>query len=131
MPDNEVDPLTKGPVGDAVEVTTSQELRKLLHELASALDPFPKFMDLTYIEAVEVEPPGPPDPERGCIVVCSDGEIREFVLRMIPGPFDTGGVEQTEELNDVDMSPGEYATYARAAVHELETIIEARRQSDG
>ena len=47
---------------------------------------------------------------------------------MIPGPFEAGGVEQIEELNEVDMSPGEYVAYAHAAVHQLTKIIEARQK---
>ena len=129
MLENDIDPLVKRAVADAVLERATLELRKLLQELASALDPFPKFMNITSIEAVEVEPHGASNPENGCIVVCPDGELRELVLRMIPGPFHAGGVEQTEEMNEVDMTPGEYVAYAHAAVHGLTSILEARRQS--
>ena len=131
MQDDIVDPLIKRAVADAVMERATLELRKLMQELAASLDPFPNFMEITSIEAVEIEPHGASSPESGCIVVCPDGEIHELVLRMIPGPFETGGVEQTEEMNEVDMSPGEYVAYAHAAVHELASILEARRQSEG
>ena len=82
----------------------SLELRKLLAELAAALDPFPDFMGLSSVQAVEVEPPRASNPQNGCVVVCPDGELRELVLRMIPGPFDMGGVEQTDEMAELDLA---------------------------
>ena len=130
MQSNEVDPLIKRAVADAVLERASLELRKLLQELAGSLIPFPIFMDVTSIEAVEVEPHGASNPENGCIVVCPDGELRELVLRMIPGPFDAGGMDQVEEVNEPDMTPGEYVAYAHAAVHQLSKILETRQQSE-
>ncbi len=130
MQSNEVDPLIKRAVADAVLERASLELRKLLQELAGSLIPFPIFMDVTSIEAVEVEPPGTSNRENGCIVVCPDGELRELVLRMIPGPFDAGGMDQVEEMNESDMTPGEYVAYGHAAVHQLSEILEARQQSE-
>jgi len=62
-----------------------------LQELAGSLVPFPNFIDVSSIEAVEVESQGASNPENGRIVVCPDGELRELVLRMILGPFDAGG----------------------------------------
>ena len=131
MQNNEVDPLIKRAVADAVLERATVELRKLLQELAASLDPFPRFMDVTSIEAVEVDAHGASNPDKGCIVVCPDGELRELVLRMIPGPFDSGGVEQIEEMNEPDMTSGEYVAYAHAAVHELSRILEERQQSEG
>ena len=124
-------PANKAAVTDTVVETAALELRRLLPELTASLDPFPRFMDAASIEAIEVEPDDATYPHRGCIVVCPDGELRELVLRMIPGPLDTGGVEQTEEVIEVDMPHGEYIAYAQAAVHQLTRIIEARRRSDG
>lgn len=130
MQDNHVDPLITRAVADAVMERATLELRKLLRELSASLEPFPNFMDVTSIQAIEVEPHEASNPENGCIVVCPDGELRELTLRMIPGPFDVGGVEQTEEMNEVDMGPGEYVAYAYAAVRQLADIIESRRQAE-
>ena len=126
---SEFDPLVKQAVADAVLQRAAGELSTLLKELTAAVSPFPNFMELTSIEAIEVEPFKGANPENGCIVVCPDGELRELVLRMIPGPFDMGGVEQTDEMREVELSPGEYVAYAYAAVQQLTQLIEERRQS--
>ena len=103
------------------------ELRKLLAEIAAALDPFPNFMGLSSVQALEVEPPGGANPQNGCVVVCPDGELRELVLRMIPAPFDMGGVEQTDEMAELDLPPGEFVAYAHAAVLALLDLLEAQQ----
>ena len=129
MNDAQVDPLIKRAVADAVMQRASIELNKLLVELAAALDPFPNFMGVSTIQAVEVEPSGVSNPDNGCVVVCPDGELRELVLRMIPGPFDMGGVEQTDEMAELDVPAGEYVAYAYAAVEELLKLLEERQAS--
>lgn len=127
MNDAQVDPLIKRAIADAVMQRASVELNKLLVELAAALDPFPNFMGVSTIQAVEVEPSGVSNPDNGCVVVCPDGELRELVLRMIPGPFDMGGVEQTDEMAELDVPAGEYVAYAYAAVEELLKLLEERQ----
>ena len=77
-----------------------------------------------------MEPAGVANLERGCIVVCPDGELYELVLRMLPGPVDVGGVDQTEEMRELDLSPGDYVAYPHAAVRELARIMEARETGD-
>lgn len=127
MTEVQIDPLIKRAIADAVMQRASIELNKLLVELAASFDPFPSFMGISSIQAVEVEPTGASNPDNGCIVVCPDGELRELVLRMIPGPFDMGGVEQTDEIADIELPPGEYVAYAYAAVHELLKLLEERQ----
>ncbi len=127
MNDARIDPLIKRAVADAVMQRASIELNKLLVELAAAIDPFPNFMGVSTIQAVEVEPPGVSNPDNGCVVVCPDGELRELVLRMIPGPFDLGGVEQTEEMAELEVPAGEYVAYAYAAVQELLKLLDERQ----
>ena len=127
MNEAQVDPLIKRAIADAVMQRASIELNKLLVELAAALDPFPNFMGVSTIQAVEVEPSGVSNPDNGCVVVCPDGELRELVLRMIPGPFDMGGVEQTDEMAELEVPAGEYVAYAYAAVEELLKLLEERQ----
>ena len=126
MPEPELDPLVQRAVASAVVERASVELRKLLRGLAAALDPFPSFQGIGSLQAVEVDPSGVRDADRGCVVVCPDGVLYELVLRMVPGPPDVGGVDQVEELRELDLSPGDYVAYAYAAVGELVRIIEAR-----
>ncbi len=126
-------PLTKRAADAALERASvdasdaSLELRSLLAEIAAALEPFPNFMGLSSVQAVEVEPPGGANPQNGCVVACPDGELRELVLRMIPAPFDMGGVEQTDEMAELDLPPGEFVAYAHAAVLALLNLLEAQQ----
>ena len=127
-------PLAKRAAADAAlerasidAFDASLELRRLLAEIAAALDPFPNFMGLSSVQAVEVEPPSGANPQNGCVVVCPDGELRELVLRMIPAPFDMGGVEQTDEMAELDLPPAEFVAYAHAAVLELLKLLETQQ----
>ena len=122
------DPLVKRAIADGVVERALVELTKLLRELAAQLDPFPSFLGLSSIQALEVNPSGVSNPERGCIVVCPDGELYELTLRMLPGPIDVGGVEQTEEIKEIELSPGDRVAYCHAAIGELTRIIEERRR---
>ena len=126
LPDSHIDPLVKRAAADAVLERVSSGLGTLLQELAAALDPFPLFLGITSIQAVEVEPAGLAGPDQGCVVVCPDGELYELVLRMVPGPIDVGGVDQVDELKQLDLSPGQYVVYACAAVRELARMLEER-----
>lgn len=127
MSDVYIDPLMKRAVADAVMERASIELNKLLVELADALDPFPNFMGVSSIQGIEVEPQGGANSDSGCVIVCPDGQMRELVLRMIPGPFDVGGVEQTSELSELDLPPGEYVAYAYSAVQALLEVLEQQQ----
>ena len=128
MAESFVDPLVKRAVADAVLERASSELDKLLVELATALDPFPSFLGMSSVHAVEIEPAGVARADRGCVVVCPDGQLYELVLRMVPGPGDAGGVDQVEELKELDIPRGDYVAYAYAGVDQLSRIIEERKQ---
>ena len=134
MNDLPINPLAKRAAADAAleraSINASDaalEMRNLLAEIAAALEPFPNFMGLSSVQAVEVEPPGGANPQNGCVVVCPDGELRELVLRMIPAPFDMGGVEQTDEMEELNLPPGEFVAYAHAAVLDLLKLLEAQQ----
>ncbi len=94
----------------------------MLQSLAATIVPFPSFLGPGSLQAVEVIPVEAAGPDRGCVVVCPDGTLHELVVRMLPGPVDVGGVDQVEELNELDLPSAEYAAYARAAIAELERI---------
>ncbi len=108
---------------------TEAELRPEIRRLARALVPFPEFLGLTSVQAVEVEPVADVSSDIGCVVVCPDGELRELVLRLIPGPIDFGGVEQNEEMKELELNDADYVRYARAAVVELKRILTQRGES--
>ena len=125
----EIDPIVKRAVADAVVERAATELRKLMVEVAQALDPFPKFMDLDTIQALEIDPSGASDPERGCVVVCPDGQLYDLTLRMIPGAGDNGDTDQVEEFKSMELSDGDYVAYAHAAIREMTRILLEREDS--
>ncbi len=117
---------------DNLEDSTDQmeaELRQEIRRLTQALVPFPKFLGLSSVQAIEVEPVADVSSDIGCVVVCPDGELRELVLRLIPGPIDFGGVEQNEEMKELELDGADYIRYARAAVIELRRIMSERCES--
>ena len=105
---------------------TESELRQEIRRLAQSLVPFPEFLGLSTVQAVEVEPVPDVSSDVGCVVVCPDGELRELILRLMPGPIDFGGVEQNEEMKELEFDDADYIKYARAAVVELKRILMER-----
>ena len=99
-------------------------LRDILRTLAGRLKPFPAFMNMTSIQAVEIQPQGLQASSRGCVVVCPDGELYELSLRLLPGPSEISDVDQVEEFEPLDLRPEEYIPYAYAAINALSGRLE-------
>jgi len=59
---------------------TAIQLRQLLEEAAVQLRPFPPFPGAFFTNAIEVEAEAAESPERGCVVVCEDGELYELKM---------------------------------------------------
>ena len=129
MNEEPVDPLAKRAYAEALIQRTASQLRATLKDLCAAADPFPAFMDMPTIQAVEAEPGQAVDPERGCVVVCPDGELYELTLRFVSAPPTIGGVDQVEEFKTLDLSPSEYTMYAYNAIQALTQILLDREQS--
>ncbi len=65
---------------DAALERTVLELRQLLQETAAQLRPFPPFPGAFFTNAIEVEAEAAESNERGCVVVCEDGELYELKM---------------------------------------------------
>jgi hypothetical protein len=99
--------------------------REQLRELASRVRPFPTFLGRNWLEAVEVEPVGGlADVDRGCVVVCPDGELYELVLRLLPGAEVVSDPNPAEELTPLAVSDGEHVVWAKAALKALGQYVE-------
>lgn len=103
-------------VAEGALARTAGQLRDILKELAGRLRPFPAFLNMTSIQAVEVELEGIQASGRGCVVVCPDGELYELNLQTIPGPPGISDVDQVEEFVPLELAPEEYIPYAYAAI---------------
>ena len=121
-----MEPWALKAVADAAMERTASQLRDLLKELAAQLEPFPTFLSMDSIQAVEVEPQGLKSPTRGCVVVCPDGELYELNLRFLQGPPEVNVLDHVEEFDPLGMPPQEYAPYAYAAIVALVKSLEAQ-----
>ena len=99
---------------------TTAKLEAMLSGLCGRLRPFPAFMGMTTIQAVELEPALIPKTDRGCVVVTPDGLIAELDITAIPGVVGVLEVDQVEEFKPLeDVSSEEYLIYLVAAVRAL------------
>ena len=119
MVEDRLEPWALKAEADASLERTASRLRDILKELVGRLHPFPAFMGMTSIQAIEVEPHGLQATEKGCIVVCSDGELYELNLRTIPGPLGVSDVDQVDEYRALELPHEEYIPYAYAAITSL------------
>ena len=94
-------------------------LRQVLAELASRLRPFPAFLNMTSLQAVELDPPLRSTADRGCVVVLPDGEICQLDLSVMPGIQGIMDIDQVEEFRELELPPEEYIVYAVTAIRLL------------
>ena len=59
------DPRSLQTFAEAALQRTAEELRSVLQNLAQQLAPFPAFMNMSILQAVETEPAGFQDRQRG------------------------------------------------------------------
>ncbi len=93
----------------------------LLGRVASRLRPFPPFLNMVSLQAIELEPLLGASEDLGCVVVLPDGEICQLDLKLLPGvegaqdpAFDQSW--PVEEFTELDLPPEDYITYAALAV---------------
>ena len=101
-------------------------LAQILAEMASQLEPFPAFLNMMSVQAIELEPALLSKEDRGCLVICPDGGIRRLELTAIPGAAGVADVDQVEQFQELDLPPAEYVSYAAQAVELL--YAELRRR---
>ena len=94
-------------------------LHSILAELAGRVQPFPGFMGMTSLQAIELDPALNPDGDRGCVVVLPSGEICGLDLTVISGAGIESHVDYVEQFIELDLSPEEYIRYAVAATDAL------------
>lgn len=112
---------------DGVLAETASSLETILVDLCGKLRPFPAFLGMTTIQAVELEPAMKPGADRGCVVVTPDGMIAELDVSAIPGIVGVLEVDQVEEFKPLDdISPEEYLVYLITAIRVLSE--ESRRR---
>ena len=111
---------------EAVLADAVGRLEALLEELAGKLRPFPAFLGMTSVQAVEIEAAFTPDKDLGCVVVNPEGQICALEIAAIGGIAGIIETEQVEEMTPLDLGPTEYILYAGAAIEAL--LRELRRR---
>ena len=106
-----------------------QVREKLLIELAAALEPFPGFLGMDSIHAIELDP-DMRFPDRGCLVVTDEGLIKELSLDLIPGPMVLGGVDSKETFREVDIEGQEKDFYLGMAIQILMNLVKEKSGFD-
>ena len=103
---------------------TAAHLHEVVAELARLLQPFPAFMGMTSLQAIELEPPQDSVSEWGCVVVLADGEICELELEVIPGPVGPTDVDQVDRYKPLELSAGDYIHFAAGALRMMGRELE-------
>ncbi|HIB13061.1 MAG: hypothetical protein MK128_01990 [Dehalococcoidia bacterium] len=112
--------------GEAVLRDAAARLRELLAELAHNLRPFPAFLNMASVQAVELEPPFAPTADHGCVVVLPEGEICEMDLSVMPGIQGIMDIDQVERFTELELPDEEYIVYASTAIRLLSQELHRR-----
>ena len=105
----------------------SAGLEVIVADLCGRLQPFPAFLGMTTIQAIELDPTPAPLSDLGCVVVTPDGVIAELDVTAIPGVVGVLEVDQVEEFRLLELPVSARLTYLTEAVRVLAAEI-ARRQ---
>ena len=108
---------------ETLELAASQ-LGEAVVELAGRLRPFPAFMGMTSLQAIELEPPPESRNDWGCVVVLPDGEICELELEVIPGPVGPTDVDQVDQYRPLELSASDYIHFAASALRLMARELE-------
>ena len=118
-----------------MEFTTSDlmeqvaaHLGEAVAKLAGKLQPFPAFMGMGSLQAVELEPPWESRNDWGCVVVLPDGEICELELEVIPGPAGPTDVDQVDRYRPLELSTEDYIHFAACALRLIGMELSRRGQ---
>ena len=101
-------------------------LKELLAALAQSLRPFPAFLNMDSLQAVELEPPLAPTTDHGCVVVLPEGEICEMDLSLMPGIQGIMDIDQVERFTELELPDDEYIVYAATAIRRLSQELRRR-----
>ena len=105
---------------------TAAQLGEAVTELAALLRPFPAFMGMTSLQAIELEPPPDSRNQWGCVVALPDGEICELELEAIPGPDGPVDVDQVDQYRPLELSGPDYIHFAASALRLMARELERR-----
>ena len=101
-------------------------LEAALVTLARSLRPFPAFMGMVSVQAIELEPPFKQMRDLGCVVVDPEGRICQLDLTSVGGLAGVIEADQVEEFQPLELTPLEYLVYAETAIAVLSEELKRR-----
>ena len=104
----------------------SAGLEAIVADLCGRLQPFPAFLGMTTIQAIELDPTPAPSLDLGCVVITPDGVIAELDVTAIPGVVGVLEVDQIEEFRPLDLPVQARLIYLTEAVRVLAAEIGSR-----
>ena len=110
-----MDPLKFRSETDSVLEECAKKLELISEKVANSLSVFPGFLNMETVQAIEIEP-YMDGPDRGCVVVCPDGHLYEFVLEILSGPESVGGYQHSDNLKELDLSNIEKIVYLERGI---------------
>ena len=102
------------------------QMESLVVRLCRQLDPFPAFLGMATIQAIELDPTPTPNPNLGCVVLTPDGGIAELDVTAIPGIVGVLEVDQVEQFTPLDLNTSEYLVYLTEAIRVLAAELAGR-----
>ena len=117
-----------GPNAEATLASAVARLEAIVADLCRQLEPFPAFLGMVTIQAIELEPAPAPRQDLGCVVVTPDGTIAELDIAAIPGVVGVLEVDQVEEFRQPDLTIDEYLVYLTEAIRAL--FVELSRRTN-
>ena len=128
MSSGESNPKQPHVEAEALIAETASRLREIVADLASRLRPFPSFLNMVTVQAIELEPVPAANQDRGCVVVLPSGEICEIDLMVLPGIEGIRDFDSVEQIKELELPPEEYVGYAASAIQLL--YQELRRRGE-
>ena len=131
MPMN--DAMARKAQADMALERAALQLRQLLEEAAKQLRPFPPFPGAFFTNAIEVESDAAEDPQRGCVVVCEDGELYELKISIDFSDDQADPVQaRDEKLTKLeDLHPRDYVLLAYEALTRVTEHLLERAEAHG
>ena len=100
---------------DSVLEGCARNLELISEKVANSLAGVPGFLNMETGQAIEIEP-FKDGPDRGCVVICPDGHLYEFVLEILSGPDSVGGYQHSDNLKELDLSNIEKIVYLERGI---------------
>jgi len=132
----DANPLLRKAQADNILERAALQLQALLKEACAELDPFPPFPNALFTNAIECDPGPVGDPERGCVVVCEDGELYELEFGIDHESIELTGswdpvTARKETAKKLELHARDYVVYAYNGLVAVTEHLLERAEDEG